>query len=108
MAIRLARRYQVHLGPRNEIVLTIAAGRNGPMAPLLIYAGGEHALLRRNAEEDVVLDYLHPDVRPRLKASRTVIVVERGATPGGGEGWDYVVPVGLVETLPQPVLALMS
>lgn len=103
MGARLERRYQVHLGPRNEVVLAIAARRDGPLAPLLIYAGGEHAVLRRNAEDEVILDYLHPEVRPHLKHSAAVTVVERA----GAEERDYVVPVGLVEALPSTILAMI-
>jgi hypothetical protein len=100
MAVRLERRYQVRLGPRNQIVLAIGARQDGPLAPLLIYAGGEHAVLRRNAGDEVVLDYLHPEVRPYLKGSSAVSVLETG-------GRDYLVPVGLVESLPAEILGMI-
>ena len=110
MTVRLERRYKVMLGPEGEVLFDIAAPQTmpttGPMAPLLIYAGGDHALLRRNAEDDLVLDYLHPDVRSRLKASKAVIVVER-SVPGGGAATEYQAPVALVEALPAQILALV-
>ncbi|SRR5579859_1201896 len=110
MSVRLERRYKVLLGPEGEVLFDIAAPRGGPaepMAPLLIYAGGEHALLRRNAEDDLVLDWLHPDVRPRLKASKTVIVVEHPVDGAAGAWTEYRAPVALVAALPPPVLALV-
>jgi len=106
MTVRLERRYKVMLGPEGEVLFDIAAPLTGPMAPLLIYAGGDHALLRRNAEDDLVLDYLHPDVRSRLKASKAVIVVER-SVPGGGAAVEYQAPVALVGALPAPILAVI-
>jgi len=107
MSVRLERRYKVLLGPQGEVLFDIAAPPTGPMAPLLIYAGGEHALLRRNAEDDLVLDWLHPDVRLRLKESKEAIVVERAGAGAGGVT-EYRVPVALVGALPAPVLAAVS
>ena len=108
MAARVARHYRVHLGPSREVAFTLPAQPGEPLAPLLIYAGGEHALLRRNAEDDIILDYIHPDARRFLSQARLVTVAERPTGERPGQARDYLVTVGLVEVLPPAVAAALQ
>lgn len=104
MPIRQESLYKVRLGPKNEIMISVVAHHTAPDLPLLSYDGGNHALLRRNDEDALLLDYLHPDIRPQVKASRSVVIVELDPAPGATEPkWQYSVPVAIVASLPADV-----
>lgn len=47
-----------------------------PAKPEIVYGGGENALLYRNANDAVILDYIAEDRRKALAAMDEVLVVE--------------------------------
>lgn len=47
-----------------------------PESPVLIYDGGNHALLYRTPGSSVLLDFIHPEVRPYLLKAEQVLIAE--------------------------------
>lgn len=60
----------------NELYVFMEAKNGTPTAPKIIYDGREHAIFVRNAEQKIVLDYINPEVRDKLRKAYEVIVVE--------------------------------
>lgn len=68
--------YEVHVNKNNELMISIRARDVLPSSPLILYDGGEHALLYRTPENAVVLDFLHPEVRRLLQKASSVLIAE--------------------------------
>ena len=47
-----------------------------PAEPEIVYDGGNHALLYRNPEDAVILDYIAEDMQARIADASEVLVVE--------------------------------
>lgn len=69
-------KYIVAENEDGELYIYINAKNEKPNAPYLIYDGGDHAILARNTNQNIILDYINPDVRDKLRKATTVIVVE--------------------------------
>ena len=54
----------------------LKAKNDQPQAPKIIYDGKDHAIFLRNNEQKIILDYIHPDVRDKLRKARQVVIVE--------------------------------
>lgn len=52
---------------------------NEPKDPLLVYDGNEHAVLYRNQEKGLILDYINPQIRSDLFKAQTVDFCEYDA-----------------------------
>ncbi|MBQ8558033.1 MAG: hypothetical protein IJY58_01145 [Alphaproteobacteria bacterium] len=81
------------------LLFLIKARMDEEMRPSLVYDGGEHALLHRNPNNIVILDFIHPTVQNDLRQAKTVLVVELQAQSIIRE---YDVPVQLVEQVSMP------
>ena len=68
--------YEVHLNKNNELMISLRAREDEPESPVLIYDGGDHALLYRTPQSSVLLDFIHPDVRPYLLDAKQVLIAE--------------------------------
>ncbi len=71
-----ANSYAIQPTKENKLVVEIPALSSKPEKPVLIYDKGDHALLYRNTEEGMVLDYIHPEIREKLFQAETVAVCE--------------------------------
>mgnify|MGYP007135715562 CR=1 FL=1 len=89
--------YEFHLNGENELMVSLRARDTEPRSPVLIYDGGEHALLYRTPESSVLLDFIHPDVRPYLARAKSVLVAE---TRDYRVAREYVAPCRAVKSLP--------
>lgn len=63
-------------GEEGEMYFFIEAKKDQPHSPRIIYDGKDHALFKRNDEQNIILDYIHPSVRERLRKVNEVIIVE--------------------------------
>ena len=43
------------------------AKKNHPELPRIIYDGRDHAIFLRNSEQKIILDYIHPEIRDKLR-----------------------------------------
>ena len=57
-------------------MISMHARPEEPESPVLIYDGGDHALLYRTPRLSVLLDFVHPEVRPFLLKAKQVLIVE--------------------------------
>ena len=89
--------YEVHVNKNNDLMISIHARDVDPASPLVLYDGGEHALLYRAPESTVVLDYLHPEVRRLLQNAKSVLIAEVKEAKVVRE---YPVSCRLVKNLP--------
>lgn len=89
--------YEFHLNKKNELMVSIKSRSDTPENPLLIYDGGEHALFYRKKDQVILLDFIHPEVRPFLKEAKIILFSE---TQNYQIIRDYNVPCKIVTNLP--------
>lgn len=70
------KKFMLAEGEEGEVYLFIEAKKNQPDAPKIIYDGKDHALFRRNEEQNIILDYIHPSIRDQLRKADEVVIVE--------------------------------
>jgi len=63
-------------GEEGELYIFLDAKSDHPLNPRIIYDGKDHAIFERNAQQKIILDYIHPGVREKLRQSYQVVVVE--------------------------------
>ncbi len=68
--------YEIHLNKQGELMISMRARDPEPSSPVLIYDGGDHALLYRTPESSVLLDFIHPDARTYLARVKSVLIAE--------------------------------
>ena len=75
----------------------IGAKKDLPSHPQIIYDGFDHALFLRNDEQRIILDYINPDVRDKLRKARAVIIVE---TVMENIKDAYIADINIVDKIP--------
>ena len=70
------KKFVVAEGDAGELYIFLTAKKDAPCAPQIIYDGRDHAVFLRNREQKIILDYIHPDIREKLKKAREVVMVE--------------------------------
>ncbi len=80
-----------------ELYLFLDAKNSAPKTPKIIYDGRDHALFYRNEKSKIILDYIHPDVREKLRKSKEIMVVE---TLLENISDAYMVSLEIVEKIP--------
>ena len=68
--------FMIAEGAEGELYIYMHAKSEAPKAPRIIYDGKDHAVFIRNPDQKIILDYINPEVRDKLRKSREVIVVE--------------------------------
>ncbi len=63
-------------GAEGELYIYIAAKAAQPCTPQIIYDGCEHAIFLRTPEQKIILDYINPQVRDKLRKAPAVVIVE--------------------------------
>ena len=89
--------YEIHLNKYDELMISMRAREEDPDSPVLLYDGGDHALLYRTPQTTVLLDFIHPDVRPHLLNARQVLIAE---TKDYQVAREYMVACKHVKNLP--------
>ena len=80
-----------------HLMILIRARMSGIDAPHIVYDGGQAALLYRDENNPVLLNYIHPAIRSDLKKQKGVLVVE---TNDGAIVREYRSPIQVVKTMP--------
>lgn len=70
------KKFMVAEGEEGDIYFFIEAKKDQPSSPKIVYDGKDHALFRRNEEQNIILDYIHPSVREQLRKVEEVVIVE--------------------------------
>lgn len=70
------KQYFVAENTSGELYVYIGAKKDFPKHPQIIYDGFDHALFVRNDEQKIILDYINPEIRDKLRKARAVIIVE--------------------------------
>ncbi|MCQ2914199.1 MAG: hypothetical protein MJ247_03285 [Alphaproteobacteria bacterium] len=96
-AIEQEKFYEIHLNKQNEIMISIHKKDGKPNAPVLLYDGGEHALLYRTKSQTILLDFIAPEARPYLFKSKSIFISE---TENYQVVDGYEVPCRQVKNLP--------
>ncbi len=60
----------------DELYIFMQAKKKHPELPRIIYDGRDHAIFLRNSEQKIILDYIHPEIRDKLRKAFQVMVVE--------------------------------
>ncbi|MBR2921792.1 MAG: hypothetical protein IKC10_00565 [Alphaproteobacteria bacterium] len=69
-------KYYIAESSEGELYVYISAKKASPIKPQIVYDGYDHALFVRSPEENIILDYINPEARDKLRKAREVIVVE--------------------------------
>ena len=69
-------KYYIAESTDGELYIYIDAKKNSPVHPQIVYDGLDHALFIRSPEESIILDYINPEARDKLRKAVSVIVVE--------------------------------
>ncbi len=75
-AVETENYYDILANADGELVFCIKAREGNPVQPQILFNGEEHALFYRTADQMIVLDYIHPEVRPLLEKLSSVLVAE--------------------------------
>lgn len=70
------KKFMIAEGEEGEMYFFIEAKKNQPQSPRIIYDGKDHALFKRNEDQNIILDYIHPSVREQLRKVNEVVIVE--------------------------------
>lgn len=73
---QIEKRYTIAEDSSGILYFFISAKKDNPNCPQIIYDGFEHAIFIRQPEEKIILDYINPQVRDKLRKAKEVIVVE--------------------------------
>lgn len=92
-------KYDILRNSTGELLFIIRARLTNEEKPTIIYDGGEHAILYRNNNNTIVLDYINPNVRQNLINATKVLVVE---AQGSSIVREYFSSVKSVEKVPLP------
>ena len=69
-------KYLIAEDETGSLYIYIKAKKDAPVSPKIIYDGYDHAVFVRSQNENIILDYINPQVRDKLRKSKEVIVVE--------------------------------
>lgn len=68
--------FMIAEGSEGELYIYMEAKKLSPQGPRIIYDGKDHAVFLRSPDQKIILDYINPEVRDKLRKAREVIVVE--------------------------------
>lgn len=82
-----------------DLMVLIRARLDDAREPRIIYNGGKHAVLYRNEDNTIVLDFIHPSVREDLKRVANLLIVEEH---DGSVIREYMAEVKHMREIPLP------
>ena len=98
--------YDILENSDGELLFCLKAREGSPERPQILYNGEDHALFYRTADQMIVLDHIHVDVRDALNRVSSVLVAEfsdaTDENPQRGIVREYTASVRHVSKLPLP------
>ena len=91
--------FNIMKNPAGDLMILIRARLDDATQPKIIYNGGDHAVLYRNGDNTVVLDFIHPSVRADLERVMALLVVE---AHDGSVIREYMAEVKHMREIPLP------
>ena len=91
--------FNILKNPTGDLMILIRARLDNAISPKIIYNGGDHAVLYRNGDNTIVLDFIHPSVRQDLERVVTLLVVEAN---NGSIIREYIAEVKHMKEIPLP------
>ena len=73
---QIEKQYTIAEDASGILYFFISAKKNTPNHPQIVYDGQDHAVFVRSPEEKIILDYINPQVRDKLRKAQEVIIVE--------------------------------
>ena len=92
-------KYDILRNAAGDLLFIIKARLTSEEKPTIIYDGGEHAMLYRNTQNTIILDYINPNVRKNLENAKRVLVVE---AQGSSIIREYFSSVKIMKKIPLP------
>ena len=89
--------YYIAEDASGTLYIYLKAKSNHPQMPKIIYDGFDHAVFIRSAGEKIILDYINPQVRDKLRKAKEVVMVE---TVLENIKDAYIVDVNIVDKIP--------
>ena len=68
--------FMIAEGSEGELYVYLSAKKAQPETPRIVYDGHDHAIFLRSPKQKIILDYINPEVRDKLRKAPEVIVVE--------------------------------
>ncbi len=68
--------YLIAEGSDGELYVFLTAKSHYPQNPRIIYDGKDHAVFVRAPEQKIILDYINPEIRDKLRKAEQITVVE--------------------------------
>ena len=96
-------KYDILKNAAGDLLIIIKARLSSEEKPTILYDGGEHAMLYRNNENTIVLDYINPSIRKNLQEAIKVLVVE---AQGSSIIREYFTTVKLTKKMPLPEIKI--
>lgn len=97
------KKFDILKNPAGDLLIVIRARMTSEEKPTIIYDGGDHALLYRNSDNTIVLDYINPAVRTNLSGASKVLIVE---AQGGSIVREYFSTVKQMKQIPLPSIEM--
>ena len=91
--------FNILKNPAWDLMILIRARLEDATQPKIIYNGGKHAVLYRNQDNTIVLDFIHPSIRSDLGRVVTLLVVE---AHDGSIIREYMAEVKHMKQIPLP------
>lgn len=98
------KKFDILKNPAGDLLIVIRARMSSEEKPTIIYDGGEHALLYRNTDNTIVLDYINPAVRHNLSEASRVLIVE---AQGSSIIREYFSTVKQMKKIPVPQIEVL-
>ena len=93
------KRFNILKNPSGDLMILIRARMDDAAQPKIVYNGGKHAVLYRNGENTIVLDFIHPSIRADLEQAMALLVVE---AHDGSVIREYMAEVKHMREIPLP------
>ena len=68
--------FMIAEGSEGELYVYLSAKKAHPETPRIVYDGHDHAIFLRSPKQKIILDYIHPEIRDKLRKAFQVMVVE--------------------------------
>ena len=99
VSIEQERKFNIMRNPAGDLMILLRARMEDAVEPKIAYDGGDHALLYRNDDSMIVLDFIHPAIREDLGRVERLLVVE---ARDGAIVREYMVSVKHLKKVPIP------